>query len=141
MRTITVMRRETYSSLKAVDGAWRVAMGYLYRRPIDVLGQVCPGCGAELDLGRWEEGVVVCGGCSARVEVPRYVVEEVARRKARSISPEEWEVVDRWNRWEEKREKARRRTSVGFWAVLGCAILMLVLVALIMMALQVATRK
>jgi hypothetical protein len=77
------MRRETYSSLKAVDGAWRVAMGYMHRRPVDVMRQVCPGCGGELDVMEMGEGgVVVCGVCHTGVKMPGHVVGEVERRRA-----------------------------------------------------------
>ena len=84
------MRPETYSSLKAVHGAWRVALGYMHRQPIDVMRQVCPACGQELDvMGMNREREVVCPACHGVLKLPGHVVGAVKQRRA---AEEIWEV-------------------------------------------------
>lgn len=104
------MRRETYSSLKAADGAWRVAMGYLYRRPIDVMTLRCPGCGRSVDLGEVaQSGPMSCRGCGGTVEVPGYVAAEAQRRRAEGVAGD----TSAWEEWLRDHPTASVRTSTA----------------------------
>ena len=127
------MRRETYSSLKAASGAWRVAMGYMHRRPIDVLGQTCPECGGALDLkGKWEDGRVVCQGCATRVDVPGYVVAALARR--REISRDGRHLSTYWEPGEQRQTKKAANDDLAIGLIVGSVFGALVLIVIVVAA-------
>jgi hypothetical protein len=80
------MRRETLSSLKATHDCWRIANGYLHRRPIDVLTQRCPQCRMVLMpemLG--SEGTATCATCQTTVHLPGHAVLQMERQLSRML--------------------------------------------------------